>query len=71
VDVPDGQHRRRRGEVGTRIEYGLGPTPIGGTKESERAVRHFLLLAREIAGHQIAAEMSAHPLVIGLIGGAN
>ena len=66
--VADGEDGRRALELGTDVEDGLRPAPVGRPQERERRLRHARVLGAHVRRHDFLAEVLAQPGLVGLGG---
>ena len=68
MDIADGENGGRVRQIRTDLEDRLGPAPVGGAKKDEGALLHLLMLEGDILRDELAPELLAHPIFIGLHG---
>ena len=71
MDIADGEDGSCVRQVRTDLQDRLGPPPIGGAQKDEGALPHLLVLERDVLRDDLAPELLAHPIFVGLHGFAD
>jgi hypothetical protein len=66
MQVADGQDFRCGFQLGADLQHRLGPAPVGGAQEGERAFLHLAVLRAQVGADEVAAELRGEPVLVQL-----